>query len=78
MGAIASSTHLGLVTNAKEQKIFIPNKKLKTLYSLIAVILKKEVLPRRLLARVAGKLNAVQLAFLPARYCARAIYLCLY
>jgi hypothetical protein len=65
---------LGMILNSKMQKIFIPKPKMKDLYALMSILKKESMLPRRFLAKIAGKLNSVQLAFLPARYCTRPIY----
>jgi hypothetical protein len=65
---------LGLEIDTVEGSVHIPKDKMNALYSLSAILIKKEKLPRRLLARVAGKFVSVALAFQPAQYVARMIY----
>ena len=65
---------LGMLINAKEQRIFIPKTKMKELYSFMGIISLRKKLSRRTLARVAVKFNSLKLSFLPTRFFARTIY----
>lgn len=68
--------YLGLIIDTRQLKVLVPNYKLKDLYSKMAIVLKEEKLNRRFLAKIAGKLNAITLGFIPAKWCARPFHEC--
>jgi len=73
---LQSIVYLGLIIDTRQLKVLVPNYKLKDLYSKMAIVLKEEKLNRRFLAKIAGKLNAITLGFIPAKWCARPFHEC--
>jgi len=72
-----SVLYLGLIIDTIKMKVFVPNHKMNNLYSLMSIILKVSTISRKFLAKVAGKLNSISLAFLPAKFLARPFHNCI-
>ena len=72
-----SVRYLGLIIDTIQMKLLVPNQKMHQIYSLMAITLKEESISRRFLAKVAGKLNSISLAFLPAKFLARPFHNCI-